>query len=176
MCKKTLIVEQIIGKYFPVEAFLKEFEAQDLNIERLVEKCIARESGLTWANNGKDAQLEYDFVEDKSDAKTASCSKVERYCEKNETLYTSYRGKITSVETKLGDLRCVVYNEYRDALDFFLIPHNYIKFMSSNLGGRKVQGKKVINYSYNTTKNTYSNNMEDFRVPTFKDICKVVVN
>ena len=169
MNKETLIRDQIIAEYIP---HLKDVKARHLNVESLIEECISIESGLTNANDESEAQLEYDFVEDLSDSKTASCSKKVSNTKSGGTSI-SYAGKITSVETKLGALRCVVYNEYKNSLDFFLIPHDYIKFMMKNLGGKKGQGKKVIPYSYHTTRDTYSNNMEDFRVETFKDICKV---
>jgi len=169
MNKETLIRDQIIAKYFPN---LKDVKARHLNVESLIEECIAIESGLTNANDESEAQLEYDFVEDLSDSKTASCSK-RVVTNKSGGTSISYTGKITSVETKLGALRCTVFNEYKNCLDFFLIPHGYIKFMAKDLGGKKGQGKKVIPYSYHTTRDTYSNNMEDFRVATFNDICKV---
>lgn len=169
MNKETLIRDQIIAPHFP---HLKDVKARHLNVESLIEECIAIVSGLTNANGESEAQLAHDFVEDGSDCKTSTCSKNVRPTKSGGTSI-SYTGKITSVETKIGALRCTVYNEYKNSLDFFLIPHEYIKFMASDLGGKKGKGKKVINFSYHTTRDTYSNNMEEFRVATFKDICKV---
>ena len=169
MNKETLIRDQIIAKYFD---FVKEIKARHLNVELLIEECIAIESGLTHVNNECEANFEFDFLEDRSDSKTATCSKNVRNNKSGGTSI-SYSGKITSVETKQGPLRCTVYNEYKNSLDFFLIPHEYIDFMAKDLGGKKGQGKKIIPYSYHTTRDTYSNHMEKFRVATFKDICKV---
>ena len=166
MNKETLIRDQIIAEYFPN---LKDIKARHLNVESLIEECIAIESGLTNANDESEINLQYDFIEDLSDSKTASCMK--RVATKSGGTYISYSGKIAGVETKLGALRCTVYNEYKNSLDFFLIPHEYIKFMAKSMGGKNSH-KMGIFYSYNITHDSYSNNMEEFRVATFKDICK----
>ena len=69
MSKNTVFVRDIISKFFPEYT---KIDADDLNVERIFEKCIAAQSGLTWIGDDNE---EYDFLEDLSDAKTSSCTR-----------------------------------------------------------------------------------------------------
>lgn len=172
MSKNTVFVRDIISKFFPEYT---EIDANDLNVERIFEKCIAEQSGLKWVGDNNE---EFDFSDDLSDAKTSSCTKkVSRKKDKKTgKTYTSanYSGKITSVETKVGDLRCAVYNELTDKIDYFLIPFSAIERLSTPVSRTgKGQYKKQILFSYNIKKGSYSNHMEDFRYYSFEDICRI---
>lgn len=172
MSKNTVFVRDIISKFFPE---YNNIDANDLNVERIFEKCIAAESGLTWIGDDNE---EYDFLEDLSDAKTSSCTgKIKnKKNKKTGKVYTStsYTGRITSVETKVGDLRCAVYNELTDKIDYFLIPFSAIERLATPVSRTgKSQYKLEISFSYNTRKDEYSNGMEDFRYYSFEDICRI---
>jgi len=152
------------GKHFSELQSLVEngsIEADDLNIERLAEKMIAMESGLEWVGaQGKEWDLS-----DYSDVKTATC-----YIN-TSGLYMKCIGSITSVEKKIGDLRCIVYNEYTQSLDYFLIPQKMIASLSSKT---QKNGTKCIPFSYSRIREEYCPKMEQFRVPTFfEEICFV---
>lgn len=172
MSKNTVFVRDIISKFFPEYT---KIDADDLNVERIFEKCIAAQSGLTWIGDDNE---EYDFLEDYSDAKTSSCTRKVKSKKDKKTgkSYTSasYTGRITSVETKIGDLRCAVYNELTDKIDYFLIPFSAIERLATPVSRTgKSQYKMQISFSYNTRKGEYSNGMEDFRYYSFEDICRI---
>ena len=169
--KNDLIFQEIIRNYIPNLAKAVDsgdVDCDDLNIERLFEKCIAKESGLTWANEQGEAQDKYDFVEDLSDAKTSSVSLKEIKDKRSSTgHYEAIKGVISNTGGKQGDLRCVVYNDFTKTLDYFLVPQKHIRAYESHHG----KGKYVIHLQYSTLNEDY-NQAEVFRVDTFKDICK----
>lgn len=166
----------VVEDYFPS---LKRADGKclvhpnDLKMETIAEKAIAIVSGLTWCGY---RNLPYDFVEDKSDCKTSSCTAMptkSKYTavsgEVTEYESTSYSGTISSVETKVGTLRVIVYNAHKNACDFFLIPHKHIIPLSNLMSGS--YEKRRIDYSYHRGKDAYSK-IEGFRVDTFEDVCK----
>tara|TARA_R110000782_G_scaffold196067_1_gene285449 strand:+ start:2312 stop:2848 length:537 start_codon:yes stop_codon:yes gene_type:complete len=171
MNKEIAIFNGIIRNYFPNIAKAVdngEADPEDFNIERLFEKCIAKESGLTWANEEGEAYEKYDLVEDKSDAKTSSVSlrwNVDKRLPEGGCDVVT--GTISNTGGKEGDLRVVVYNSYIQKLDYFLIPHKHISEFQKSVGD-----KFAIGLSYSLTKEKYGK-MEVFRVETFKDICVV---
>jgi hypothetical protein len=157
--KNKIMLNEIVAKYFPK---YKDSDPFDLNIERMIEKCIAKESGLTWVG---DDGLPYDFKEDRSDAKTGCCR-----INLSKKGYESCSGEIAGVENKVGDLRVVIYNEARRTCDFFLIPHKMIKSLAA-WGYGQNEKKMRINFSYSMRNDTYSNGLEVFRKSSFKEIC-----
>jgi hypothetical protein len=159
MSKNQSMLNEIIVKYFPK---YKGSDANDLNIERLIEKCIAKESGLTWVG---DDGLPWDFDEDQSDAKTGTCRV---YLTKKG--YDACCGEISSVDSKMGDLRVVIYNDYKNSCDYFLIPNKAIKSIASQNYGKNIKKMRIL-FSYSTRNDTYSNGLEVFRKDTFKEIC-----
>ena len=164
--KNYLIFHEVIRNYLPDLAKAVDsgdVDCNDLDIPRLFEKCVAMESGLTWANEQGELNLEYDYVEDLSDAKTSSVS-----VKKDKTRgYESIKGVISNTGGKKGDLRCVVYNDFTKTLDYFLVPQNHIRAYETHNG----KGKYVIKLQYSILNEDY-NQAEVFRVDTFKDICK----
>ena len=169
--KNGLIFQEVIRNYLPDLAKAVDsgdVDCDDLNVERLFEKCIAMESGLTWANEQGEAQDSYDFVEDLSDAKTSSVSLKEIKDKRSSTgHYEAIKGVISNTGGKQGDLRCVVYNDFTKSLDYFLVPQKHIRAYETHNG----KGKYVIKLQYSILNEDY-NQAEVFRVDTFKDICK----
>ena len=164
--KNYLIFHEVIRNYLPDLAKAVDsgdVDCNDLDIPRLFEKCVAMESGLTWANEQGELRLNYDLVEDQSDIKTSSVSRKKD----KRTGYESIRGVISNTGGKKGDLRCVVYNDFTKTLDYFLVPQKHIRAYESHHG----KGKYVIHLQYSTLNEDY-NQAEVFRVDTFKDICK----
>ena len=164
--KNDLIFQEVIRNYLPDLAKAVDsgdVDCDDLNVERLFEKCIAMESGLTWANEQGEAQDSYDFVEDLSDAKTSSVSLKEIKDKRSSTGHYV----ISNTGGKQGDLRCVVYNDFTKTLDYFLVPQKHISAYETHCG----KGKYGIPLNYSLLKDNYGK-MEVFRVDTFKDICE----
>ena len=149
------------GKHFSeIQSLVKNgsIEAEDLNIERFAEKMVAMESGLEWVGaQGKEWDLS-----DYSDVKTATC-----YIS-DSGLYVAHKGCIPGVEKKIGDLRCIVYNEYTQSLDYFSIPQKMIASLSSKT---QKNASKRISFTYSRIREEYCPKMEQFRVPNFEDIC-----
>ena len=165
MSKEEAIFHGIIREYFPDLAKIVDsgvMDVHDLNIERLFEKCIAKESGIGWVNEQGESQAKFDFL-DFSDAKTSS---VGRKWDKSKQDYV-IKGTITNTGDKQGDLRVVVYNSFTEELHYFLVPHEDIAENSSK-GGPLWH----INLYYSTIKKDYGIR-EKYRVATFKDICVV---
>ena len=164
--KNYLIFHEVIRNYLPDLAKAVDsgdVDCNDLDIPRLFEKCVAMESGLTWANEQGELRLNYDLVEDQSDIKTSSVSRKKD----KRTGYESIRGVISNTGGKKGDLRCVVYNDFTKTLDYFLVPQKHISAYETHCG----KGKYGIPLNYSLLKDNYGK-MEVFRVDTFKDICE----
>lgn len=173
--KNELMFDEIVRHYCPELAAAvdsKFCDPDDLNIERLIEKCIAIESELTWCGADNDV---YDFLEDKSDAKTASIKGNWENQGDGKYKYWRVTGSISNVETKVGALRCVVYDSENYVLHYFLIPAKWVHVIATtntNGTGRGV-GKSRVNLKYNCEKDTF-NSMDRFRVESFEDICGIV--
>ena len=164
--KNYLIFHEVIRNYLPDLAKAVDsgdVDCNDLDIPRLFEKCVAMESGLTWANEQGELRLNYDLVEDQSDIKTSSVSRKKD----KRTGYESIKGVISNTGGKKGDLRCVVYHDFTKTLDYFLVPQKHIRAYETHNG----KGKYVIKLQYSILNEDY-NQAEVFRVDTFKDICK----
>ena len=78
-------------------------------------------------------------------------------------------GQITNVDGKTGWIRVACYNNWKKTIDFFLLPPNHTvkAYFSAATGNRG-----HIKFSYNRSADTYSNNLELYRVKLVKDVCK----
>jgi hypothetical protein len=153
MSKNQLLYDKVIRGNLPG---YENVDPDDLNIERLVEKAIAKVGNLKWV--GPD-NLPYDYECDKSDCKTSSVS-----------VTLTVRGTITGTESKEGTLRCIVTNQHSpNKVDFFLIPNKAVRKLESKQGGTKYTGKKKITYSYSTSRDSYGI-LEPYRVDTLEEV------
>lgn len=160
--KNAIMYRDVVSKYFPLP---QGMDPDDVNIERMIEKSIAKESNLTWVGS---ENLPWDFKEDRSDAKTASVGITVRKTGKAAGQMV-YQGSIQHLQNKVGDLRVVVYNEVTEQCDYFLIPYKNISKMSH--WDRK--GKQTIGFTYNVREDNYKNDLEQFRRQSFAEICTV---
>ena len=154
--KNTLLYEKVIKDNLPG---YDKIDPADLNIERLVEKAIAKVGKLKWV--GEDNKP-WDFEDDKSDCKTSSIK-----------LPNTIKGTITSTDSKEGALRCTVSNPFSpNEVDFFFIPIEDVRDLETKVGGKKNSAgvAKKIDYTYNRQKNTYRP-IEKFRVTSFEEMC-----
>jgi hypothetical protein len=104
------------------------------------------------------ANESYRDFEDNSDAKTSSCSLY--------LIKRTYKGMIGSAEHKIGYIRAAIYNEWKDDIDFFLIPPPTSR---DNICSYNYQGN--ICYSWNMLTEKYSNGLENYRKKTLKEVC-----
>jgi hypothetical protein len=162
MSKNSVIYEDIVKHYFPMP---KGIDADDLDIPRLVEKCIAKQSGLKWIGGNESN----DFG-DGSDAKTATITWRTRRTRTSHS-YTCNKGQIQNVGGKCGDLRIVVYDEPNECLHYFLIPAKLVTAYSTNGSIRGTLRLKTIQISYNKEIDSFGR-LDRFRVKSFKDICQ----
>jgi hypothetical protein len=133
--------------------FAREFE-NDFS-GKLWERIIARIANVECTD------VAYKDFSDGTEAKTASTreyidSKGDgRIC-----------GQISNCEGKTGWIRAACYNSYKGDIDYFLIPpHHNCTFDAG-----------MIRFSYNRTKDTYSNGLEQYRVSSVYDVCRNVKN
>lgn len=131
-------MKDVILKYHPdfmyegdevKNMFLHHAEESFYNMEMLIEQCIAKrakELGCLWEHTNQDGM---DYT-DGSDCKTASLTL--RTSSKNR-----YKGDISALGTKIGDLRCVIWNEQKDEVEFYFIPHKEWKWFA-NKGGTNI--------------------------------------
>lgn len=151
--KNQLLYEKVIKNNLPG---YENVDPDDLNIERLIEKTIAKVGNLKWVGS---ENLPYDYECDKSDCKTSSVS-----------VSITVRGTITSTESKEGALRCIVTNPHSpNEVDFFLIPNKAVRKLESKQGGTKYTGKKKITYTYSTSRDSYGI-LEPYRVDTLEEV------
>lgn len=124
---------------------------------KLWEKIIAKKAKIK-ISDGRG----YDFS-DMSEAKTG-CTR---------TVGKSHSGSINNMAGKDGWIRAAIYNHYKDSIDFFLLPPEHtVKCYFNKYDGAK--GRVMFSYSY--IKDTYANNMEQYRVNSYKDVCKKIGN
>lgn len=126
---------------------------EDFNIEHLVEQCIANVGNLTFEDAAG-----YDFVEDKSDSKTASINKITRKIE------------VGSVENKIGALRLTIYNPFTLRIDYFFIPKIDADNLKRDCFGNSSH-KKRLSFTYNIDKDYY-NSFEKYRTIDFPTMAK----
>lgn len=105
-----------------------------------------------------------DFT-DGTEAKTG-CTRTHMHKIKH---HTNICGQITNVAGKIGFIRVACYNNWTQNIDFFVLPPNHTaKAYYSKATGN--QG--CIKFSYNRSNDTYSNNLETYRVKSVTDCCK----
>tara|TARA_Y100000004_G_scaffold97305_1_gene108920 strand:- start:278 stop:787 length:510 start_codon:yes stop_codon:yes gene_type:complete len=161
--KEELIYEKVLKKTLGIE--LGEYiSPNDLNVEKLVEKAIAKVGELKWV--GEDNKP-WDYEDDKSDCKTSSIKP------KN-----SIEGTITGTSNKEGALRCVVSNPFSpNGVDYFFIPIDDVRKLETDVGGEANKKRppelrsKKISYSYNIQNDSYSK-LNEFRCSSFEEMCK----
>ena len=159
MSKETLLYNAILKDVLNLDLG-SDLTPDDLKVEVLTEKAIAKVANLTWVGA---ENLPWDFAEDKSDAKTSNVA---------ERVSVTYQGTITGTETKEGALRCVVTNEFSpNKVDYFYIPAHRVDKLSSAVGGTKNSGKKSIKYSYSKAKDEYGK-IDEFRCNSFEEMCQ----
>ena len=136
-------------------------DPEDLNIERLVEKRIAVTGNLDWVG---DENKPWDYACDKSDAKTTTPWQIK------VGKYTRYKGEITSVGTKVGALRVVLYNKFIPKLEYFFIPNKAIDELKVAECGKRT-GSYKIRFNWNLKKNSY-NKLDPYKCSSFEEMCK----
>jgi len=78
-------------------------------------------------------------------------------------------GKITNVSNKTGYIRVACYNFWKKNIDYFLLPPKHkCKMLFSEATGNRGS----IYFSYNRTLDTYSNNLDKYRVKNIKEVCR----
>lgn len=126
----------------------------------LWEMIVEQESGIKFVN--KDG---YDF-EDFTEAKTGSLT-----VRKNSKRVYS-KGQITNVSGKIGHMRVAIWNELKNSIDFFLIPPNHYCTTYTS----PATPRASIQFSYHKKNDTYSNNLELYRVKLLNEVCVKVTN
>lgn len=152
------MLQEIVFRYHPRFKKSKTLRKLGLenpnifNVERLIEESIAFIGKLVYVDADG-----YDFLPDHSDSKTVTLTVL-----KNKV---SCRGTIGSVGAKVGALRVVAFNAMHNCLDFFYIPHEYIK----KLKFRHTKVSEGIALYFG--KNGYYN-LEEYRVDNFEELAK----
>jgi len=156
--KNEIMLQEIVFRYHPRFKKSKTLRKLGLenpnifNVERLIEESIAFIGKLVYVDADG-----YDFLPDHSDSKTVTLTVL-----KNKV---SCRGTIGSVGAKVGALRVVAFNAMHNCLDFFYIPHEYIK----KLKFRHTKVSEGIALYFG--KNGYYN-LEEYRVDNFEELAK----
>lgn len=142
-----------------VNDFASEFSG------KLWEKIIERKARLKAIDAAG-----YDFS-DGSEAKTG-CTWITYSMKSNGKRYPNISGNITNLHGKTGYVRVAIYNNVKKSIDYFLLPPGHkVKCYFTASSGTKGTAK----FSYNTKEDTYSNNLELYRVKNLKEACKNIV-
>ena len=158
MTKNEIMLQEIVFRYHPRFKKSKTLRKLGLenpnifNVERLIEESIAFIGKLVYVDADG-----YDFLPDHSDSKTVTLTVL-----KNKV---SCRGTIGSVGAKVGALRVVAFNTMHNCLDFFYIPHRFIK----ELKFRHTKLSEGIALYFG--KNGYYN-LEEYRVDSFEELAR----
>jgi hypothetical protein len=123
------------------------------NIERLVEESLAAVGPYDFVNADG-----YDFT-DFSDSKTTTVI-PDGY---------SKTATINNVENKIGSLRIVIYNPFKDRADFMFIPHKRVQALKEPCYGRNGGTKEKLRVRWNIHHDHY-NSFDHFQVKTFEEL------
>lgn len=152
---------------------LKMSRQEKLFFIRLVDEYNSEFSGKLWekiiskVGNIKLVDAAGSDFSDGSEAKTSCASKQPE--QKNGKTYYRIKGAITNLAGKLGWIRVAIYNYHKNDIDFFLLPPGHkVKCHFTESSGNR--GKAP--YTYNRQNDTYSNNLELYRVRNLKEVCK----
>lgn len=159
MTKNEIMLQEIVFRYHPrfkkSKSCIRRIGIECpaiFNIERLIEESMAFTGELLYVDEDG-----YDFLPDHSDSKTVTLRVL-----KNNG---SCRGTIGSVGAKVGALRVVAFNTMHNCLDFFYIPHRFIK----ELKFRHTKLSEGIALYFG--KNGYYN-LEEYRVDSFEELAR----
>jgi hypothetical protein len=138
-----------------VDEFASEFSG------KIWEKIISKKAGIKFVDEaGRD-------FSDGSEAKTGST--YTKYTTKNGKKYPSTKGAITNLHGKTGYIRVAIYNHVKKSIDYFLLPPGHkVKCYFTASNGNQGSGQ----FSYNISEDTYSNNLELYRVKNLKEVCR----
>lgn len=147
----------------PILGFSREKTAvmRDLIIEdqsefstKLWEKVIAKLAKTIFTD-----VAHKDFT-DGSESKTASTRR-----DKSKNVI---KGQIANVSGKTGWIRVACFNNHKNMIDFFLLPpdHECTAYFTAATGT-----KGTIKFTYNRKLDTYSNNLEKYRVRNVQACC-----
>lgn len=116
MTKQELLLQEVIFNHHPdfrVNTALKDMALKNpdyFNVERLVEHSLAHVGGYEFLDADG-----YDFS-DYSDSKTASIGT------NGVATVGNILGRGKTGEAKLGDLRVILYNPFKQRLDYYFMP------------------------------------------------------
>ena len=157
--KHKLIYETLIEGELP--GYTKIPDAEDLNIERLVEKRIAQAGNLQWVGN---LNLPYDF-DDYTDAKTTTLNNSDK---KSPYRYFAY---IEGTECKVGGLRVVAVIPALNKIDYFFIPLIAVRELERQAGKGKTRFKKRISIGYSIKSGLYCKKLRPYKCDSFEEMC-----
>jgi hypothetical protein len=168
MSKVKVLMREVVVPYHPV--FKKTPELCDIglefphyfNIEALVEECLAEEGHYTLVRGDH-----HDFS-DGSDCKTASIRPTPQ-----RPGSASYKGEISGVQTasgstKMGALRCIIYNPHTFDLMYYYLPNS---FWMHNIQLHPTSGIGKVVFSWNDASN-HIPKFKDFQCGSFKELAQ----
>ena len=158
MSKSLVLMRDIICVYHPSFSSSPDLQKFGLemperfNIERLIEETLAAVGPYRYVD-----EEGYDFT-DYSDSKTTTINANTRV------------GTISSVETKIGALRIIAYNPFKDAADFFYVSKRDMKYVKSPCYGVNDHKERIV-FTYSKKGDNYGM-FEDYRVENFKELAR----
>lgn len=157
--KNKVLMRDVILKFHPdyVNSKIKNHAlnfSHHYNVERLVEESLAYVGGYDRVDeSGRDFNCSQN-----SDSKTSMIN------------HTSLKVEVGSIENKIGALRILVFNPFKDCIDYFYIPASSVdKVARACYGTNKHKSRLVM--KYNSSKDKY-NMFDVFRMPTFESVAK----
>ena len=158
MSKSLVLMRDVICVYHPSFSSSPDLQKFGLemperfNIERLIEETLAAVGPYRYVD-----EEGYDFT-DYSDSKTTTINANTRV------------GTISSVETKIGALRIIAYNPFKDAADFFYVSKRDMKYVKSPCYGVNDHKERIV-FTYSKKGDNYGM-FEDYRVENFKELAR----
>lgn len=156
MSKNLVFMRDIVCKYHP--AFKRSADLREtgikhcdiFNIERLIEQTLAAVGRYKFVD-----EEGYDFT-DYSDSKTTSINANTRVA------------TINSVENKVGALRIIAYNPFKNSADYFFVSKNSLFQIKKPCYGVNSY-KERIKFTY-AQDNDHYGQFEKYRVTNFKEV------
>jgi hypothetical protein len=175
MCKNDVLLRDIIFKYdlllkIDVRAqqlFLRD--PADINVERMVEKTMARVGGYNSVGDCPIEGAHKDFS-DGSECKTASIASKHYGTSRNSFTFTITGVMSSGGNMKTGDLRVVLYNPHLNKCHFMYIPNSHLKNKLNVVKTTRNIGN--IGGSWNSKKNSFGK-FDEYLVDSFIELAEM---
>ena len=83
----------------------------------------------------------------------------------------TWSGMIRGVQNKIGSLRVIIYNPFKNRVDFMYIPHQAIKWHKERTYGKTHESNRLIRIYWSQINDSY-NDFNPYRMLSFQKLAQ----